>query len=101
MSNIKTIAFLNPTTVATTPTMTQIAKPTLPNTKFKPVSKPFTQEAPSFKTISMNPTPPPPTPTIEKLVPKTVVPSPKEPTMTEYLPLLGLVIIGGFVMSRN
>ena len=100
MSNIKTIAFLNPTTVATTPTMTQIAKPTLPNTKFKPVSKPFTQEAPSFKTISMNPTTPTIQP-IEKIVPKTVVPSPKEITMTEYLPLLGLVIIGGFVMSRN
>ena len=85
--------------------MTPIAKPTIANTQFKLVQKPTVQAVPPFETIKLRPTiqtapttQPIATPT-KLLSPPPTPPTP--PTMTEYLPLLGLVIIGGFIMSRN
>ena len=82
--------------------MTPIAKPTIANTQFKLVQKPTVQAVPPFETIKLRPTiqtapttQPIATPT------KLLSPPPTPPTMTDYLPLLGLVIIGGFIMSRN
>ena len=108
MSNIKTIAILNPTTVATSPVMTPIPKPTLVNTQFKPVAKPSTQETPPFKTITLNQTPIVPIKSYiiqpeTKLppLPPSPIKNPATSSMMDFLPLIGLGVIGLFVLSRN
>ena len=95
MSAIKTIQVLTPNPIVVKqPIMTQIAKPTLPNTQFKPVPKPTTPAVPPF-----------PRPTIQPITTTQPVATPAKipttPTLTEYLPLITLVVIGGFILSRN
>jgi hypothetical protein len=108
MSQIKTIAVLTPNPVAKAPIMTPIPKPTLVNTQFTPVAKPTTQQTPPFQTISLIPTPIK-TQKIEIINPDTKLPplppSPiktgGKPTLTDFLPVVGLGIIALFILNRN
>lgn len=80
--------------------MIQVAKPTIPNTQFKPVSKPVFQETPVFKKINLLP-PTPPQPTqVETIKPPLVVKT-KPTQMEDILPFVCLAVVAFFVMSRN
>ena len=89
MSTIKSIAVLNPT-----PIMTPIAKPTIKNTKFKPVPKP------TLPTINLFPPSPPKPVEVDTVKPANAL-KPKSLKFEEYLPLVALGVIALFVMSRN
>lgn len=95
MSQIKTIAILNPT-----PKMTPIEKPTIKNTQFKPVPKPIFQEKPKFPTINLFPPVPPKPVEVDTVKPANAL-KPKSLNFEDYLPLVALGVIGLFVMSRN
>ena len=86
MSQIKPLGVL--------PVMTPIAKPTIKNTKFKPVPKP------TLPTINLFPPSPPKPVEVETVKPSTVL-KPRTLKMEDYLPLVALGVIGLFVMSRN
>jgi len=94
MSSIKSMAILNPT-----PVMTQIAKPTIPNTQFKPVSKPIFQEQPKYQTINLFPPIPPKPIEVDNVKPS--ISKPKSPSIEEYLPLVALGGIAFLILSRN
>lgn len=96
MSSIETIAVLNPT-----PVMTQIAKPTVPNTQFKPVAKPIIQEKPKFPTINLFPPVPPKPVEVEKVKPSNIEKPKPTLKIEEFLPLVALGGIAFFILSRN
>ena len=79
---------IKPLSVSNQSVMTPIAKPTIKNTKFRPVAKPVIQEKPNFGTI-------------EKVKPANI--DKPKPTLKieEYLPLVALGVIAIFIVSRN
>lgn len=85
MSQIKPLGVL--------PVMTPIAKPTIKNTKFKPVPKPIA-------TINLFPPSPPKPVEVDTVKPANAL-KPKSLNIEDYLPLVALGVIGLFVMSRN
>jgi hypothetical protein len=97
MSEIKSIVVMNPNQTPQAPIMKPIPKPTLVNTQFTPVSKPTTQQAPPFETISMI-TPQIKIKEVEMIAPMET--SPKSPSMTDYLPLISLGVIGLLILNR-
>lgn len=88
MTTINPIGVLNQT-----PVMTPIAKPTIKNTKFKPVPKPIA-------TINLFPPSPPKPVEVETVKPENAL-KPRTLKMEDYLPLVALGVIGLFVMSRS
>lgn len=81
--------------------MIQIQKPTIPNTQFKPVSKPIFQETPKFEKINLLPPKPPQPIDVDKLKPQPIAGKPKPIQMEDFIPLVALGVIGLFVMYRN